>query len=652
MVQLTIDGKAIETPQGATVLQAARMAGIEIPTLCDHPALKPYGGCRLCVVEIDGFRTLQASCTMPASNGMVVHTDTEKVKLARTFVLTMLFSERNHFCPYCQKSGGDCELQNSAYGEGMTHWPLVPAWKNFEVDGSHPYYVFDHNRCILCRRCVRACGELVGNFTLNMENRGARTLVVADTGTPLGESSCIRCGTCVQSCPTGALIDRQGVYAGLETQVEHIPSVCVGCSVGCGVDLLVRDNQLLRVNGDWEAPLNQGVLCETGRYTSQKDERPRLKTPLVRKNGALVPATWEEAYAVLGEKLGTAAKKNGSGLAALASTRLPAEALYTFKELFATQLGSQMVASIEEDQTTALPQAIGREGSLDDLKEADVVMMVGADLAKNHQVAGFFVKRNLAQGTRLITVDPQETGLDDLADYVLRPGRGKDAELFQGILAAIVNLGLGEAPAGYDASAQQPAAAAQATGVPAESILATARLLATAKKAVIVFGKGLVRNAAALQALSTLASVANAALINTKGKANSLAAHAYGLDRTFQPQGYQAIYLALGDDYPTPRLEERLVGAPFLAVQASHVSPLTEHADVVLPVTAWAEQEGHYLNLDGRLQKAVGAIDAPRGIESNLSVLQSLATRMGQSTSAASASSATAWKEPLSGFVR
>lgn len=191
MVNITLDGKQIEVAEGTTVLKAARSANIEIPTLCDHPQLTPYGGCRLCLVEVEGMRTLQPSCTLPVMNNMVVHTDTPKTRDARKFILNMLFSERNHFCPYCQVSGGDCELQNAAYHEGMTHWALQPNWKPYPVDASHPYIIMEPNRCILCRRCVRACGELVGNFTLGFEERGANSNLIADLGVPLGESSCI-----------------------------------------------------------------------------------------------------------------------------------------------------------------------------------------------------------------------------------------------------------------------------------------------------------------------------------------------------------------------------------------------------------------------------------------------------------------------------
>ena len=327
MITVTIDEKTIQVPDGTTVLKAARMAGVEIPTLCDHPYLTPYGGCRLCLVEVQGARTLQPACTLPASNNMVVHTSTEKVKSARKFVLTLIFSERNHFCPFCQLSGGDCELQNAAYNEGMTHWQLQPNWTPYPVDASHPYFILGNNRCILCRRCVRACGELVGNFTLGFEERGALSMLIADLGsTPLGESSCVSCGSCVQVCPTGAIIERHSAYKGHDTQVAKTSTLCVGCSVGCGIIVDSRDNQLVRINGDWEAAVNGGILCKVGRFYPMDEKRERITSPMVRKDGALKQATWDEALAYIVEHLKPLSGKQSDGIAALASTRLPAEA--------------------------------------------------------------------------------------------------------------------------------------------------------------------------------------------------------------------------------------------------------------------------------------------------------------------------------------
>ena len=148
----------------------------------------------------------------------------------------------------------------------MTHWPIQPNWQPFEVDASHPYFVMDHNRCILCRRCVRACAELSGNFTLGMEERGAKTMLVADLGIPLGDSSCISCGSCVQICPTGALIDRWSAYLGKDKDTQATQTVCIGCSIGCGIEVLSRNNNLIRVEGNWDAEVNGGVLCEVGRF--------------------------------------------------------------------------------------------------------------------------------------------------------------------------------------------------------------------------------------------------------------------------------------------------------------------------------------------------------------------------------------------------
>lgn len=645
MVTLTIDGRQLEVPEGTTVLEAAKLAGIEIPTLCHHPQLRPYGGCRLCVVEVERMRTLQPSCTLPASNGMVVYTNTPKVREARKFILTLLFSERNHYCMYCQMSGGDCELQNAAYGEDMTHWPLPPNWNPYPVDASHKYFVLDHNRCILCRRCVRACGELVGNFTLGVRERGAEIMIIADLDVPLGESTCVSCGTCVQVCPTGALIDRMSAYRGREKEVQRIKSTCVGCSLGCGVELIVRDNHLLRIEGDWDAPVNGGLLCEVGRFRPLYEGRERIVTPLVRVNGKLKAATWEEALRRIAIQLRPFAGRNGDGIAALVSTRLPAEALYLFKQLFVEKLGSEMVTSIEEGLPTALPGVIARdvgrpfEGGLEALRSADCVMVIGADLTENHQVAGFFVKRALPTGVRLIVIDPRENGLHHLAHYALQPRKGTDFELLLGIMAGIVQLGLakGEVSGAYNLSQYTPEAVSQVTGVPADQILAVSRELATAQRPAFVYGKGITGNGSpqALKALLELARLVGAldgersTIVGVKGQANSLAAYLYGLDRAFEVNSHQAIYLALGDDAPSQRLIQRLQGAPFIAVQASYVSPVTAMADVVLPVTIWAEQGGHYLNLEGRLQEARPGLQPPMEVRSNSEALEAIAASMG-----------------------
>ena len=612
MVNLTIDGKQIQAAPGTTVLRAAQAAGIEIPTLCDHAHLTPFGGCRLCLVEVEGIRTLQPSCTLPVSEGMVVRTNTERIQSARRFVLTLIFSERNHFCPYCQVSGGDCELQNNALALGMTHWPLPPNWQPYAVDATHPYFVLDHNRCILCRRCVRACGELVGNFTLGFEERGTNSFLIADVGVPLGASSCISCGTCIQVCPTGALIERTSAYQGHLMEAERIQSVCLGCSLGCGIEAFVRDNRILRINGDWNSPVIGGVICKQGRFVPMEENRERITTPMIRRDGTLKPATWEEALAMIADQLKPLAGQNGNGIAALASTRLPAEALALFRHIFADELKAGVVTSIEEGRPTAaigaLAQEMGKpfEATLDALWQADCVVVIGTNLVKEHEVAGFIVKRLVAErASELVLINAEEDGLADRASLMLKP-RGSYLDTIRELTLALKQGGM-------------------------PHLQEAAALLSKAQKPFFIYGKALVSEGGveAMKALILLARQAGGVVLGLKGQANSLAALQYGLDKAFEIKGQQAAYLALGDANPSQRLSQQLESVPFLAVQASHASKVTAMAQVVLPVEMWAEVEGHYVSMDGRLQKTTPVLKMSGQVRSNADALRALAEALG-----------------------
>ncbi|WKZ38541.1 MAG: molybdopterin-dependent oxidoreductase [Anaerolineales bacterium] len=640
MVEITINGKKVSAPKGTTVLRAAEMAGIQIPKLCDHKHLAPYGGCRLCIVEVKGMRVPIASCTLPVSDGMEIETETEALKQSRKFILSMLFSDRNHFCPFCQVSGGDCELQNAAYHEEMTHWPIQPGWNHFITDTSHPYFILDNNRCILCRRCVRACAEMAGNFTLSVAERGASSMIVADTNVPLGDSTCIKCGSCVQVCPTGALIDRTSAYQAKDEQLTEIKSVCAGCSVGCSVNIMVRDNRIVRIEGDWDGDVNHGVLCEHGRYDPVTETRTRLTTPLMRVNGTLQPVSWEEALSAVQEKLQPLAG-NKHGVAALASTRLPAETLSAFKDLFQNKFDSELVTSIEEGVPTAAvskyaEKHAGFEGKIDTLRNSDTVLCIGANVNRSHMVAGFLFKRNLSKGIHLINIDPGESSLDEIAHMALKPNNGADLVLIRGLQAVIAKEGLERKSLNItdvDARIQK---AVKETGIPLDKLTQAAQILAHAVSPVIIYGKGITaqRDETLIEELHQLAVQVGCVdeerngLLSLKGEANSLAAALLGLDESFELNGHKAVYVALGDDHVSRSLAERVSKAPYLVVQASYESGITEKADVVLPVSTWSEQEGHYINLDGRIKKAEKLLSPPEHVRDNLDVLTDLAKRM------------------------
>jgi formate dehydrogenase major subunit len=275
---------------------------------------------------------------------------------------------------------------------------------------------------------------------------------------------------------------------------------------------------------------------------------------------------------------------------------------------------------------------------------------VGVDLVENHQVAGFFVKRGLTNGTKLVVIDPFENGLQELADYALRPQKGTDHDLLRGITSAIVNLGLAKAEPSDSANLATHTLEdiSQTTGVSVAAIRDAAQMIASSEKPAFVYGKGVTGQGSpqVLKALLELARLAGAldgersAVVGVKGQANSTSAYLYELDKEFAINGQRAVYLVLGDDKVSQRLLQRLEAAPFVAVQASHTSSVTAMADVVLPVEMWAEQEGHYLNLEGRLQEAHPGLAPPPEAWSNAKVLEAIAARTGYVLNAN-------WKEAL-----
>jgi predicted molibdopterin-dependent oxidoreductase YjgC len=374
-------------------------------------------------------------------------------------------------------------------------------------------------------------------------------------------------------------------------------------------------------------------------------------TPLVRKDGVLKAATWNEALDTVAARLKPLAGKKANGLAALASTRLPAESLALFKQVFAGQLGSDMVTSIEEGHPTSVSSALaaelGRpfEGTLSAAKHADAVMIVDANLIEHHMVAGFMVKRAVPQGTKVVLVDPSANPMELYAESTLKPAHEINASLFEGLCAALEQLGLAKKSMPTTGSVENLAGKA---GVSAESLLEAARIIASASHPVIFYGKGITaqRDMQLLKSLVKFAEMSGvitettSGLLNLKGEANSLAAALYGMDQVFSLSHHQAVYVALGDAEPSPRLVQKLEKAPFLVVQTAYLSQLTAQADVVLPSAKWTEQEGHYLAFDGRLQKSIKSIEPVEGIWTSDAILSALAVRLG-------AAPAADWKEQL-----
>ncbi len=304
---VTIDGNRFEAQPGQTVLDVAREHGVYIPALCYHPKTGKAGRCRACVVEVEGLPGLKESCALPIREGMSIHTQTPRVQETRRMVVELLLAEGNHNCMCCQ-ANGQCELQRMAYALGIERPGIQIDAEPHEADATSQGIVRDMAKCVQCGRCVAACQNGVVNEVLAFGFRGSHARIVCDADAPMGESSCVLCGECVQMCPVGALYLKQPKekrIRPLETQKTKV--TCPYCGVGCQIDFHTKDNRYafaMAHEEQWERQPNKGMLCLKGRFGLDFVDSPdRLRTPLVKKNGKLEEASWDEALQVVADRL-------------------------------------------------------------------------------------------------------------------------------------------------------------------------------------------------------------------------------------------------------------------------------------------------------------------------------------------------------------
>ena len=319
-ITLNIDGQAVTAESGQTVLEAARAAGIYIPTLCYHPDLPPAGQCRLCLVEITGFRGLVTACTTEATDGMEVRTDTPEIEHLRRLTVELLLAEHPSDCLTCS-ANLSCDLQKLAAELGVDRIRFRRTTRSLPLDDSNPFFVRDPNKCILCGRCVQTCRELQGVGAVDFVERGYATLIEPSRGMPLGDSDCESCGECVVRCPTGALAKRDR-----RQPTRRVTTICPYCGTGCSLVLGIKGSEIVSVEGDRESPVNHGRLCVKGRFGQDfVNSTDRLTTPLIKRDGNFVEATWDEALDLVARRF---AEYKGDAFGALSSSRCTNEENY------------------------------------------------------------------------------------------------------------------------------------------------------------------------------------------------------------------------------------------------------------------------------------------------------------------------------------
>lgn len=343
-ITLTIDGREVTTRRGTSVLDACREAGVYVPTLCHDPRLKPYGACRLCIVEVEGVRGFPPSCALQAEDGMAVRTDTPALAEIRRTIVELLLSDHPLDCLTCD-SAGQCELQEVAYRLQVTASPFGGERNEHAIEDLNPLIERDPGKCIQCGRCIRICDEVQGVHVYDWAGRGFPALATTPFDRPLTETECEFCGQCVSACPTGALSERMGRFRGRWWERTRTETTCGYCGVGCTVTLEVNEDAVVGASAPLGKGVNGGNLCIKGRFGYDfVNHADRLTQPLVRRDGELVPASWDEALDLVARRLAEVRDAHGpDAVAGLASAKCTNEEAYLFQKLMRAGLGTNNV---------------------------------------------------------------------------------------------------------------------------------------------------------------------------------------------------------------------------------------------------------------------------------------------------------------------
>ena len=608
LVTLTIDGIEVQAPAGTLVINAAKNAGIEIPSFCYYEGLELQAACRMCLVEVEKSRKLLPSCTLPVAEGMVVRTNTPQVIASRKAMLEFLLTNHPLDCPVCDK-GGECELQDTVfrYGNGESRFTHIK--HHVEEKQFSPLVFYDAPRCILCYRCVRICDEGLGVKALGVVARGAVSEIAPNNGDHL---ECDECGMCIDICPVGALTSSVYRYHTRPWEMEHIGVTCAHCSNGCKTTLGVRNNQIIRANNRDRSGINGEFLCIKGRFAFDfVHHEERLRQPLVRTGGELRPAEWGEAITRVAGRF-REVKERGGKFGVAGSPRLTNEEIYFLQRFVRRHLGSNNLDHQRSGDVASLLRALaGRAGALatvDDVYHAKALLVVASDLAQQHPLLAFQARANWRHHeARAYVVTPGPVREDLYARRSLRAAPGEE-------FAALESL--------------------------RDDLRAEPELVA-------LFGDAIKGGAVA-----RLVEFGDSLGIPVKyvclaDYANSRGAMDMGLTPELLP-GYRPVSeaglepgLSLPEMLAAPDLDvfwaagaDPLAGGglaadgAFVVVQDLFLTETARRADVVLPSAAAYEKSGTFTNVCGQVQLSRRGL-IPAGAKPDLDIMRLIAARMG-----------------------
>jgi formate dehydrogenase alpha subunit len=637
---MEIDHRKVSFPEGVTVHRAAELNGVYIPSLCSHKDLSPFGGCRLCMVEVDGMRGYPLSCNMLAKEGMKVLTDTVMLRELRAEILKLILSEHPSSCLVCgektecqdyqgtiRKAGvttgcrfcpndGQCELQDLVEKIGLTEIDYPIYYHGYEPEHDDPFYDRDYNICILCGRCVRMCQEVRGTGVLAFTYRGPRAKVGPAFGRSHVEAGCEFCGACVDVCPTGALADKVSKWDG-KPDGSHI-STCPFCPVGCQVEMDHKDGRFSKVRANLDTEVNDGQLCVKGRFCLPEVTHhfERAKKPVLRKESYFREVSWKEA---LEKVAGELKNVRPDEFLMLVSPDLTNESLFAAQKFVRDCLGSNGIDS------TARVELAGGLGlwsklfslpiSIKKIAHAEVILAIGLDSRFNFSVVGTKVRKALDRGAHLVTIDHRESNLARYTDDWLRPSPGKEGLLLEFFADYLAGRKPNPASAGKDAS------------VEIQSLMRALETLSAAEDLTVIVGPQLFHYGNIEDLVGSLLSLAerpNTNFIPLYFGANARGALEMGVFPEIGPGGaprkdrglslrdvgggskrLKVVYLV--GDIPFPERPD----CDFLIVQDIYLPPF--EVDAFLPASTFVECGGTLVNMEGRVQEVVQVEHPPEG---------------------------------------
>ena len=522
-MKASINGQQYQFADGLSVLEACRSAGIAIPTLCHDDRLKPIGSCRMCLVEVEGQLRPVPACNIALAEGMSISTHTPALEKERQMILRML--AQDHHGSALEESS-DKPFYRQALQYGLSESDFNGSHEPRVVDDSQPYIHVDMSKCITCYRCVRACEEVQGQFVWQIRNRGHETRIVPDSGTTLGASSCVSCGACVDTCPSGALEDKLTMERGKPTSWTR--TTCPYCGTGCELSVGTNQNRIVSIKPVPDAPVNHGHLCVKGRYAFDfVDAVDRITTPMIRTNDGWRPLSWADAISFTATRLQQISQEHGpNSIGILGSARATNEENYLAQKFARVVIGTNNVdccARVCHTPTAAAMKLMLGTGaatnSYNDIEKAQTILVCGANATANHPIVGARIKQAALKGAKLIVIDPRKIELARYASIHLRVKPGTNIVLLNAMACTIIE----ERLADYEFTAERvaewdefcefikdftPEKAASICEVEADLIRDAARLYATTKPAVCFHGLGVTEHTQGTEGVMCLVNLA------------------------------------------------------------------------------------------------------------------------------------------------